>query len=129
MKVIVLCAAALAAAHAPARAQSMTPMRGEVTSFSDAFAVRVYPYNPYAHRIRVAVKVYDADFRPLPARVSPDEMLLGSRNSRPVLVMVDFGKERIKHVRICAESVPFPNHKTRIRAQICGRFRARRLQR
>lgn len=108
------------------KAQSMTPMRGEITSFAESFAVRVRPYNPYNHRIRVAVRVYDADFHPVAARVAPAEILLGSGASRPVIVEIDFGPRRERRVRICAESIPFPNHQTKIRAQICGRFIARR---
>ena len=33
-------------------------MRGEVTSFTDAFAVRVFPSNPYNKKIRIDVRVY-----------------------------------------------------------------------
>ncbi|MCR4267812.1 hypothetical protein [Nitratireductor sp. ZSWI3] len=126
MRLQLLAMAALAASCGAAAPQSMTPMRGEVTSFGDAFAVRVFPYNPYRHRIRVVVRVYDADFLPVEARVSPAEMMLGSRDTRPVLVEVPFGKAAHRRVRVCTESVPFPNRKTRIRAQICGRFLARR---
>ncbi|MBN7758630.1 hypothetical protein JF546_08185 [Nitratireductor aquimarinus] len=110
----------------PAAAQSMTPMRGEIRSFSDSFAVRVRPHNPYRHRIEVAVRVYDEDFRPIAAKVVPSKMMLGSDVSRPVLVSVDFGESRTRRVRICTESIPFPDQKTRIRAQICGRFIAYR---
>ncbi|WP_048646517.1 hypothetical protein [Nitratireductor soli] len=126
MRILLLIAAGFSAALTHASAQSMTPMRGEVTSFGGAFAVRVRPYNPYNHRIRVAVRVYDADFMPVAARVSPPEMMLGSRDSRPVLVEVEFGSTKEKRVRICTESTPFPSHQTKIRAQICGRFIARR---
>lgn len=109
------------------QAQSMTPMRGEITSFSDEFAVRVHPRNPYRHRIRVAVRVYDEKFRPVKARVLPTEMTLGANDSRPVTVMIAFEGARERRVRICTESVPFPNKQTRIKAQICGRFFARRF--
>lgn len=106
--------------------QSMTPMRGEVSSFTDAFAVRVYPANPYSHRIRVDVRVYDQDFRPVNARISPNAFMLGSEASRPVLVVIPFDGTTTRKVRICTESIPFPGEQTQIKAQICGKFLATR---
>lgn len=110
-----------------AAAQSMSPMRGEIKSFSDAFALKVVPSNPYPHRIRMEVRVYDQDFHEISARVSPSEFTLGSQGSRPVTVVVPFDGGRMRKVRVCAESVPFPNGQTQIKAQICGKFLARRL--
>lgn len=107
-------------------AQSMSPMRGEVTSFTDSFAVRVFPSNPYGHRIDADVRVYDQDFRPVKARISPQNFQLAAGASRSVLVVVPFDGATSRKVRICTESVPFPNQTTRIKAQICGRFFAQR---
>jgi hypothetical protein len=106
----------------PAAAQSMTPMRGEVRSFTDAFAVRVFPGNPYDQRIRVEVHVYDQDFQPIDAQISPSAFLLAGQASRPVLVVVPFDGTNERKVRICTESIPFPGEQTQIRAQICGKF-------
>ncbi|GLS29847.1 hypothetical protein SAMN04488498_110113 [Mesorhizobium albiziae] len=103
-------------------AQSMSPMRGEVASFTDAFAVRVFPANPYEHRIKVEIRVYDQDFRPVQARVAPSDFMLGGQASRPVLVVVPFDGAATRKVRICTESVPFPGEQTQIKAQICGKF-------
>ncbi|GAB5505685.1 MAG: hypothetical protein Rhirs2KO_08480 [Rhizobiaceae bacterium] len=111
----------------PALGQSMSPMRGVVTAFADVFAVRVYPSNPYDHRIRVEVRVYDQKFQPVPARVTPPSFMLGAEASRPVLVVVPFEGAKSRKVRICTESVPFPDQQTQIRAQICGKFLARRM--
>lgn len=61
----------------PASAQSLSPMRQVVTSFTDEFAIRVFPKNPYRHRIRMEVRVYDQNFRLIPAHVSPKVMLMG----------------------------------------------------
>ena len=105
-----------------ATAQSMTPMRGEVRSFTDAFAVRVFPGNPYDQRIRVEVHVYDQDFQPVDAEISPSVFLLAGQASRPVLVVVPFDGATERKVRICTESIPFPGEQTQIRAQICGKF-------
>jgi hypothetical protein len=74
----------------------------------------------------VGVRVYDEKFRPLEARVSPANIMLGANGSRPVTVVVGFDGARERRVRICTESIPFPDQQTRIKAQICGRFLARR---
>ncbi|WP_182087077.1 hypothetical protein [Aureimonas sp. ME7] len=111
----------------PASAQSLTPMRGEVKSVTDSFAVRVYPTNPYDKSIRLDVRIYDQDFRPVPdARASLPSMTLAAQSSRPVVVVVPFDGQRERKVRICAESIPFPDSQARVRAQICGKFLGRR---
>jgi hypothetical protein len=104
-------------------AQALSPMRGTVKSFSDQFAVRVFPANPYTHRIRIEVKVYDQDFRPVTnARVSPSQFTLGGNTSRPVNVMIPFDGQSERKVRVCAEAIPFPGKTSNIKAQICGKF-------
>lgn len=110
----------------PALSQSMSPMRGVVTSFAEHFAVRVHPANPYEHSIHVLVRVYDQDFAPVAAKITPSSFLLGGQASRPVLVVVPFEGAVSRKVRICTESVPFPGQQTQIKAQICGKFLARR---
>lgn len=104
----------------------MSPMRGEVTSFTDAFAVRVFPANPYNTKIRVDVRVYDQNFQPVKADVAPNSFMLGAEASRPVLVVIPFDGASERKVRICTESVPFPNEQTQIKAQICGKFLGQR---
>jgi hypothetical protein len=122
-----LAAAALSVlACVPAAGQSMSPMRGQIASFDDAFAVRVFPANPYGHRIRIAVRVYDQEFRPVAARIAPNDFMLGADASRPVLVVVPFDGAATRKVRICTESVPFPGEQTQIKAQICGKFLGQR---
>jgi hypothetical protein len=122
-----LALALIVVAGTPALGQSMSPMRGVVTSFAEAFAVRVFPANPYDHRIRVEIRVYDQDFAPVAAQISPPVFTLGGQASRPVLVVVHFQGALSRKVRICTESVPFPGQQTQIKAQICGKFLARRL--
>lgn len=111
-----------------AAAQAMSPMRAKVDSFTDSFAVRVFPANPYEHRIRVEVNVYDQDFRPIKAQVTPAEFTLGARFARPVTVVVPFEGNVSRKVRICTEAVPFPGKTTTIKAQVCGKFLGQRLQ-
>jgi hypothetical protein len=117
--------AMLAAVIVPAvaTAQSLSPMRGEISSFTDRFAVRVFPANPYQQRLKVRVIVYDQDFYPIPgATVTPQEFTLSANGSRPVLAIIPFEGGKQRKVRVCAESIPFPNQQTQIRTQICGKF-------
>ena len=122
------CVLALPSFALEAKAQAMSPMRGEIRSFTDSFALRVYPANPYRHRIRVEVKVYDQNFRSVDAWVTPATFMLGGRNTRPVMVVVPFEGQNARKVRVCTESIPFPGKaKTTIKAQICGKFLGTRV--
>lgn len=120
-----VCASSIILALLPygATAQSLSPMRGQVKSYSDQFAIRVYPANPYNKRIRVEMKVYDQDFNPvLNARISPAQFTLGSSAARPVNVLIPFDGQKERKVRVCVESIPFQGTTTNIKAQICGKF-------
>jgi hypothetical protein len=121
-------AAAIAAIAGQANAQALTPMRGEIKSFSDQFAVRVYPANPYDRKIRIEVKVYDDTFAPVNAAVMPASTMLAPQDNRSVMVLVPFEGMNERRVRICAESVPFEDKSTRLRTQVCGRFLGRRVR-
>ena len=124
------CAALLILALFPsgATAQALSPMRGTVSSYTDNFAVRVFPANPYNHRIRIEIRVYDQDFNPVKARVSPAAFTHGGNSSRPVNVMIPFDGNTERKVRVCAESIPFPGKTSNIKAQICGKFMGTRVQ-
>ena len=112
----------------PAAAQSLTPMRGEVRSTTDQFAIRVFPANPYKHRISVEIKVYDETFAPIRASVMPAIAVMAPEDNRGVLVLVPFEGRPERRVRICAESIAFEDSSTRLRTQVCGRFLAHRVQ-
>ena len=103
-------------------------MRGEVRSFTDQFAIRVFPANPYPRRIQVEVKVYDENFAPINAAVMPQAVMLAPEDNRSVMVLVPFEGKTERRVRICAESIPFENKSTRLRTQVCGRFLATRVR-
>lgn len=127
------CLAAAAAGMVPgtAAAQSLTPMRGEIRSMTEQFAVRVHPGNPYNRRIRVDVRVYDEKFREIPGAVAlPAFALIAPQDQRSVMVMVPFDGHSERKVRVCAESVPHAAVGTitqQVKAQVCGKFLARRL--
>ena len=111
-----------------ASAQAISPMRGEIKSFTDQFAIRVYPANPYPRKIRVEVKVYDENFAPINAIVKPQAVMLAPEDNRNVMVLVPFEGKTERRVRVCAESVPFEDKATRLRTQVCGRFLAQRVR-
>ena len=52
----------MALAATIAYGQSMSPMRSKVTIFTEPFAARVFPSNPYNKNIRIDVRVYEQDF-------------------------------------------------------------------
>ncbi len=119
---------ALAATAGTAAAQALTPMRGQVKSVTDQFAFRVFPANPYKHKISIEVRVYDENFAPVAARVMPAAATLAPEDNRSFMVVVPFDGLAERKVRICAESIPFANTATRLRTQVCGRFFAQRLR-
>ena len=110
-----------------AGAQSIAPMRGNVASFADQFAIRVKSSNPYKHRIGVEMKVYDHKFRPVTnVRLVPERFQLGGGASRNVTAYIPFEGQSPRYVRVCAESVPYRQTATHIRTRVCGKFRALR---
>lgn len=120
-----VCASAVMLSLLPfgATAQSLSPMRGQVKSFSEQFAIRVFPANPYNKRIRVEMKVYDQDFNPVTdAKISPAQFTLGASAARPVNVLVPFNGKKDRKVRVCVESIPVQGTSSNIKAQICGKF-------
>ncbi|MGQ0671514.1 MAG: hypothetical protein ACT4N2_01350 [Hyphomicrobium sp.] len=121
-------ASCVVAAPQTASAQALSPMRGEIRSFSEQFAVRVFPMNPYPRRMQVQVRVYDETFRPVAATVLPSEAMIGPQDSRSVMVIVPFDGKPERRVRICAESIPMQTETSRLRTQVCGKFLAHRLQ-
>ena len=108
-----------------ASAQSLTPMTGQVAAFGETFKLRVEPSNPYRHRIGVEMKVYDHQFRPVPAaRVVPDRFMLGGGASREVTAHIPFEGYSPRYVRVCAESIPYRGASTQVRTRVCGKFKA-----
>lgn len=110
-----------------ASAQSLEPMRGTINSFTDQFALQVYPGNPYKHPIKLDVRVYDQNSAPVAANVFPSSFTIGAGEKRRVLVIVPFGSEKDRRVRVCVESLPNLLSYARIKTQICAKFHARNL--
>ena len=117
----------LSAQSGTALPQSLEPMRGAVDSFTDRFAVQVYPGNPYKHPIKLDVRVYDQNLSPIQARVFPHSFVIGAGEKRRVLVVVPFDGQADRRVKVCVESLPNPLQLARIRTQICANFRARNV--
>ncbi len=105
-----------------ANAQSMTPMRGKVVSFTDRFAIRVWPGNPYSHNLDMQIAVYDDDFGPIRAQAVPAAFNVGPGDRRSVLVIVPFAEKSERTVRVCTRARPERRRGTTIATEICGRF-------
>ena len=107
-------------------AQALTPMRGEVSSFTGEFALRVVARNPSQHPMGIEMRAYDHRFRPIPARFTRDRFMLGGKAVRRVTALIPFNGERVRYVRVCAEAVPLRSATQSIRTRVCGKFRAQR---
>lgn len=123
-----LSAAAILCPTREAASQSLSPMRGRVASYSDEFALKVFPRNVYSKSVEFEVHAYDQDFLPIEATIWPKRFSLAAGSVRPVTVVIPFGEASERKVRVCAESVPFPTQTAQIKTRICGRFLAQRLQ-
>lgn len=109
-----------------ANAQSLSPMRAAVTSMSDQFAIRIYPGNPYEKRVQIKIKVYDHNFREVPAVIRPRDPFVEAGGRRPVTVIIPFEGRYSRKIRICAESTPYLQKQARLKGQVCGRYIGRR---
>ena len=105
-----------------AQAQSIDPMLGKITSSQDFFSVRVKPGNPYEKRMKMFVGVYDHEFKPVKARVTPQNFTVRAKDTRTVLVKIPFGGRKSRRVRICAETYPFGRKTGSMRTRVCGKF-------
>lgn len=125
-QLVAACVAFLLGGHA-AHAQSFTPMRGQVKSFAEEFALRVTVGNPYERTEQFDVRVYDENFQPVEALVSPSVLRVTPKNTRIVTVRVPFNGQPQRKVRVCAEGMFGADTQSAVRTQVCGRFLALHL--
>lgn len=124
---------ALLALAAPAGAQSLSPMRRELVSFEERFAVRLAAGNPSESPQTLAMRVFDEDWveiadawvsRPL-AEVAP-----GGRVE--IIVIAPFLDGPRRSIRVCAEgapsAVPRLAGSAQVRGRVCGFYRAQRVE-
>ena len=103
-------------------AQSIDPMLGKIATSRDFFSVRVKPGNPYKKRMKMFVGVYDHEFRPIKAYVTPQNFLVRAMDTRTVLVKIPFEGRTSRKIRICAETYPFGARTGSMRTRVCGKF-------
>ena len=126
---IMVFALAIAACFAQANAQSLSPMRAEIKSFSNHFAIRLYPGNSESTSREMMMRLYDEDYRPIEGQLLPQNFTLAAKSQRQVLAIIPFDGQENRKVRICIETV-HPTDQTgasRIRTQVCGTYQARRF--
>lgn len=119
-------------AGAPAAAQSLSPMRREIVSFENRFALRVMAGNPNGRSQTIAVRVFDLDWNELnDVWVSRPATDVPPGGRVDVIVIAPFHDQIVRDVRICAEAAPAlsagAGAGARVRGQVCGLFRARRV--
>ena len=117
--------AALAISAGAAHAQALVPMKGVVQSQGKLAKVRVQAFNPYRKRMRMEVKVYDADFRQVRALVAPWGFGIGENQWRAINVAVPFNGRRKRRLHVCVEARPFAKASQSVRTRVCGKFIAR----
>ncbi len=119
-------------AAAPSGAQSLSPMRREIVSFEDRFALRLIAGNPNARAQIIAVRVFDLDWNELDdVWVSRPEADVAAGGRVDLIVIAPFHEANVRELRICAETAPRPFGASglgaQVRGQVCGRYRARRV--
>lgn len=109
--------------------QALSPMRHEVVSFGDRFALRLTAHNPYRHVIHSEFKVYEEDWTPIhDLTMTSRAAMLGPGSRQPLMVILPFGALPERTVLVCHETKIAVYHANNfIRGQVCGRYRARRL--
>ena len=113
-----------------AEAQSLAPMRKDIVSFADRFAIRLTANNPYRDPISSEFKVYEEDWTPAKGvRVTPDRAYLSAKGHTPIFIVGDFEGDLARTILICHETI-IPNFVAhqKLRGQVCGRYRAQQLQ-
>lgn len=90
----------------------------------ESFAVRIVVGNPYKEKQHFEVRVYDENFYPVAAHVSPAIAKLSPNGTRTVLVVVPFDGALKRRVRICAEGLFGTETTSQLRTQVCGKFLA-----
>ena len=124
---LIACCAALGLG-AGAAAQSLTPMRAEVGTFTDTAAVRLSVGNPGERRLRIGFAAYDEAWAPITgATATRPSLALPGGETASVVVTVPLGGAASCVFRVCARSAPVlgPNGQA-LRGEVCGKYRATR---
>ena len=120
-----LCAAAL-----PASAQTVTPMKQIVPTFTDQFVVEVQISNPYRSAQLSEIVLYTDDWTPIDdAVLSHRSARLGSGDKLKITVLVPMVPGRkVRHVYLCHSITPRTNGQgAAYKGEVCGKFSALRL--
>lgn len=125
MRRLISLGAALLSCSSAAWAQTLWPMKAQVTTFSDQAAIRINVKNPYTLAKRFDVEVFNTDFTPLiGARLSQASLPVAPSAASSVFVIAPMDGQAIRDFYVCVSTRPFAGGGNGIRGQVCGRYRA-----
>jgi len=116
-------------ASASAFAQSVAPMKKEITSFAESFMFQVHIKNTYDQGQISHIELFDMDWNPVEGGYTTHKSaFLGAGQELVVTAMVPFKGEKFKQVYLCHSITPRVNGKgSAYRGEVCGKYIARRL--
>ncbi len=108
-----------------ASAQSLTPMKADIYTFSDQAAMRLNVRNPYDSATRFSVHAYTENWVPInDVRFSRDQFNMAAGSTAPLTVVAPLNGATSQTMYVCVLSQPIYGAGTGLRGQVCGKYRA-----
>lgn len=103
-----------------ANAQALTPMRDEIATYTDRFALRLEAINPYDTPQQFSIAVYDKDFEPTVAVALSKEIIVPPGERASFLVL---GSAHHDQIYVCVGASPMRGRAgAQIRGEVCGKY-------
>ena len=124
--ILALLSCGLVSAGAPsASAQSLTPMKADIYTFSDQAALRLNVRNPYDSATRFSVHAYTETWVPVnDVQFSRDQFTMAAGSTAPLTVIAPLNGATSKTMYVCVLSQPIYGAGSGLRGQVCGKYRA-----
>lgn len=120
---LIMASVPVSAAHA----QSLSPMKQTLFTYSDQFAMRLFVRNPYDRAERFAVRIID-DGDDLPYSTASSDYLIAPAGER-VSFIVAGDATRDRELAVCVRSEPIiGNAGLAFVGEVCGRYLVLRAQ-
>lgn len=115
----------MGAVMSSAAGQTLTPMKADIVTFTDAVSVKVFVSNPYPEARHFAISVLDSAWQPVPgARVSRPMLLLASGGSSPLFVQTPVVGDIADGFYVCATTTSLRRGAAGLQGRVCGKYRA-----
>ena len=110
-------------------AQALTPMSGEVKTYTQTFALQLKAFNPYGTAQKFSIKVLDENGADAPEiEITAPHMSLPPHETGAFYVWGDAGAH--KQITVCVTSqYVFNGVGAQIRGEVCGKYDITRLGR